>query len=219
MTKSRGIFAPRKPWTEQDLLILRVMYPKNRTDTVAGLLERTLANVYRKATKLGLRKTEAFLASAASGRLDGQRGSPTRFKPGNVPWCAGKKGLSFSPATQFKRGSVPANVQEVGALRINGLGDLDIKVAEGKGQWLSMRRYVWEMAYGPVPPKMCVSPLDGDGHNTQLENLRLVTRAENIAINLHKKYPKELRHVMQLSGRLRNRVANLEKTQKENLNG
>jgi hypothetical protein len=213
MTASRGILPPRHVWTDVELKLLRTAYPEHKASAIAELLGIELHLVYKKAKQLGLAKSEAFKASAASGRMDGVRGAQTRFKPGHVPWTAGKKGLQMSPATQFKKGQPPANVQEVGALRINTLGDIDIKVAPGPRNWVSLRRYAWEQAFGPVPPKMCIVPLNGDGHDTRIENLRLVNRAENIRHNLLRRYPKELRNVMALRGRLETKIKKQEEVQ------
>ena len=40
-------------------------------------------------------------------------------------------------------------------------------------------RWVWEQANGPVPPNHCIKFKDGDRTNCSLDNLYLVTRAEN----------------------------------------
>jgi HNH endonuclease len=65
---------------------------------------------------------------------------------------------------------------------------------------------VWEVAHGPIPEAMCIQCINGDGHDTRLENLRMVSREENIRINLLKRYPLALRNVMALRGRLNNRI-------------
>lgn len=207
MTKSRHLTAPRHRWTAEEEALVRQYWPRTTAAALADMLGLTLGQVYKKARQMGCPKLGSFWASPASGRLDGVRGQATRFKPGQVPWSYGTRGLPLGGATRFKPGSVPANVQEVGALRINTLGDIDIKLAPGKGQWLSLRRYVWENAVGPIAPGMCVMVLDHDPHNTQRENLALGTRADNVRHNLLARYPKELRSAMQLGGRLRNMVA------------
>lgn len=208
MTKSKNINAPRHTWTAEEVAILRDLYPIMHTATVAATLGVGMSVAHKKAKKLGLSKTAEHLATAA-GRTDGSKGADTRFKPGQRPANAFKKGVHTSPATEFKKGHIPKNKQEVGALRINSLGDIDIKTAEGHGKWLSLRRYTWEMAHGPVPEGMCIIMRDGDPHNTQLDNMRLGTRAENIQHNLHHRYPPELRNVMQLSGRLKNQITKI----------
>jgi HNH endonuclease len=213
MTKSRNINAPRHKWTAAELVILRDFYPITHTATVANTLGVGMSVAHKKAKELGLTKTTEHLATAA-GRTDGRKGADTRFKPGKRPANAFKKGVRISPATEFKKGLIPKNVQEVGALRINSLGDIDIKIAEGHGNWLSLRRYMWEMAHGPVPDGMCIIMKDGDPHNTQPDNMALATRADNIRHNLHRRYPPELRNLMALRGRLKNQITKSTQTTK-----
>lgn len=215
MTKSRGINTPRHSWTVAQLAYLRAHYPDQTAKALAQALNIKASMVYTKARRLGLEKSAAFMASAASGRLDGVKGAQTRFFKGQKSWNLNKKGLHFSEKSEFKKGSIPANVQDVGALRINSLGDLDIKVAPGKNQWVSMRRYCWESERGPIPPNMCIVPVNGDGHDTRIDNLKLVTRAENIRINLLARYPKELRNVMALRGRLKTAIQKRQEQQPE----
>lgn len=206
MTKSRNILPPRHVWTDIELKLLRAAYPDQRAVAIAELLGMKLHLVYAKARQLGLQKSESFKRSTVSGRLDGLRDNGMRFKPGNPPWSKGMKGLRLSPATEFKKGQPPPNVQPVGALRINSLGDIDIKLAPGPRNWLSLRRYAWEQVHGPIPAGMCIVPKNGDGHDTRIENLRLLTRAENIAHNLLCRYPKELRNLMALQGRVKTQI-------------
>src|SRR5207237_5232828 len=77
MTKSRGILAPRHRWTEAEIELLLATYPDQTAQAVAAQLWPGCVphHVHTKAKKLGLKKSEAFLASAASGRLDGVRGA------------------------------------------------------------------------------------------------------------------------------------------------
>lgn len=206
MTKSKDINAPRAIWTAPMLQQIQQLYPNKLGKTLAAELGVSLSVLYKKAKELGLKKSEAFYASAQSGLLRGDVGACTRFQPGQKPWTTGMKGVRMSPGSEFKKGSVPANKQEIGALRINTLGEIDIKVGPGGREWLSLRRYVWEMAHGPIPPGMCVVPDNGDGHDTRIENLLLVTRAENIQINLVRRYPRELRLAMQLRGKLASQI-------------
>lgn len=76
MTIARGT-----RWSERELALLRKHYPDQSGQAIASMLGRTLATVYAKAAALGLRKSEAFNASPASGRL--APGRPGRRGPRN----------------------------------------------------------------------------------------------------------------------------------------
>lgn len=212
MTKSRNLIRPRHAWTGFELDALRRLFPNVVTRSLEVMLGIPSHVINTKARTMGLKKSPEFLASERSGRLDGVHGVATRFGAGRKP-PALPKGSRVSPATEFKPGARPANWQPVGALRINSMGDLDIKVAEGRMCWVSMRRFVWESEVGPIPDGMLVTCLNGDPHDTRRENLALLNRTEHIAHHLHLKYPKDLRSAMQLQGRLRNRIKALEGAQ------
>lgn len=95
MTKSRGILAPRRPWTEVELELVRRNYADSLTANIAVALDRPLAHVYAKANYMGLLKSEAFAASDKSGRIlkGGILGKAFQFKPGQPSWSKGTKGL------------------------------------------------------------------------------------------------------------------------------
>ena len=42
-----------------------------------------------------------------------------------------------------------------------------------------LHRYLWEQVNGPVPEGMTLDHIDGDTHNNDLSNLRLVTQQDN----------------------------------------
>ena len=53
----------------------------------------------------------------------------------------------------------------------------------GPKKWVPEHRYVWEQANGPVPEGYLVTFKDGNGENCAIENLAIVTRAENVILN------------------------------------
>lgn len=46
------------------------------------------------------------------------------------------------------------------------------------GKWHYMHILVWIYHYGPVPEKMLLNAIDGNPHNTRIENLRIGTRSQ-----------------------------------------
>ncbi len=99
MTKSRNILAPRTKWTDEMLEILRSRYPHEKTSKIADDLGVQLDRVYRKAKKMGLSKTDEYLASPDACRLrrDNSGGIPYRFKKGQVPPNKGLRRPGYAP--------------------------------------------------------------------------------------------------------------------------
>lgn len=142
----------RRYWTDAEVARLRELYPNMQTREVAARLGVGYQRVVSKAYTLGLYKTVEFLASPLAHRLDGIIGWQTRFRPGQQSWNKGIKGLDIGGReTRFQPGSVPANVQDVGALRITTDGVLQIKLAPGSRQWVMMSHYTWWLHTGKWP--------------------------------------------------------------------
>ncbi len=117
-----------------------------------------------------------------------------RIKPGNVSHNKGKKQSDYmSPeaiertkATQFKKGDLPHNCyHEVGreSLRRDKSGIVYKYICVEIGQWIPLHTRNWELANGPIPKGYCLWFKDGDTMNCELENLELITRAENLSRN------------------------------------
>ena len=66
--------------------------------------------------------------------------------------------------------------RQIGHEKVYADGYVWIITEHGRKQ---KHRVVWEQANGPVPPNHCIKFKDGDRTNCSLDNLYLVTRAEN----------------------------------------
>lgn len=220
-----------KPWNAHDLATLREMYPDRPTVEIAAKLGRSLSNVYVTARRLGLKKSEAFLASEASGIIgpgkahDG-RGAAFRFPKGHVPANKGTRRPGWAPGrmreTQFKpgsrRGAAAQNWKPVGTVVPGADGYLRIKVRETEpGEatgfrnpeaWPQLHRHVWEQHHGPVPDGHIVVFRDRDRTNCAIENLELISLAENLRRNSiwEKRYPAELTSAIMQLGQLKRRI-------------
>ena len=75
-----GDVSRRRFWTTHEVALLERLYPDLSTVDVAARLDRALSAVHYKAKALGVKKSQAFLASPLSGRLNGVRGQATRFQ-------------------------------------------------------------------------------------------------------------------------------------------
>jgi hypothetical protein len=210
-------------WTPLELDTLRELYPDLATAEVAAHVGRSIGKCYQKAAALGLRKSAAFMESDKAGRIQRGHQNPnmiaSRFKPGQPVWNKGMKGWAApgTEATRFKPGIVPANRQQVGALRINSDGQLDIKLYEGLRAWVQLSHYTWFVEHGTwVPRGMCLRFINGDVHDPRIENLRLLTRAENMRLNsVHTIYPPEVAKLVQLRGALNRQINNRKKVHHE----
>lgn len=202
----------KQPWTSIEDQLLCDLYADVPTADVAALLGRKIGPVYQHAAKMGLHKSAAYLTSAEACRL--RRGDAVgtrhRYAPGHKTWNAGLKGWSAvgTEATRFKPGTVPPNRQQVGALRINSDGQLDIKLSDGLRSWVQLSHYAWFLEHGQWPQKgYCLRFRDGDMHNPDIKNLHLVTRAENMRLNSHyTNYPPEVARLVQLKGQIARQV-------------
>lgn len=97
-------------------------------------------------------------------------------------------------ATMFKKGNIPANHRPIGSERIDKRdGSILVKVKDGQLQknWMSKSRYIYEQAHGKIPAGHKVIFADGDHSNFDLDNLILVSNAEELIMNQRKLISKE----------------------------
>jgi hypothetical protein len=220
-------------WSESDLDRLKASYPVRQTKDVALALGRTVSSVYGMAALLGLNKSQAFLDSEESGRLRKGQARPgterTRFPKGHVPANKGVKRPGWSAGrmkeTQFKKGcrsgAAAKNWVPIGTISPDPEGYLRIKVrdaeygkeATGFGNskvWPMYNRYLWERHHGPIPPKHIVVFRDRNRQHCVIENLELISMAENARRNrMWGNLPHELAVVIQLNGALKRKLRDL----------
>ena len=230
MTKSRGINAPKRYWTEQELATLRELYPHQRTADIAAKLGIDLQLVYRRASLLGLRKSEAFSASDKSGRIfkGGTLGQKTQFSPGQKPWNTGTHYVAGgrSAETRFKKGQMAGAAQRnyvpIGTLRISKDGYLERKMTDDQSlyparRWTFVHRIVWEQANGPIPAGHMVVFRKGQFTNDvellTADRLECISRAENARRNNMWRNDPEMMKLYQLKGQITRQVNRIKETQ------
>jgi hypothetical protein len=217
MTKSRGILAPRKPWTDAEEALLREQFPTTVTRQLAELMGRRMEVVSARAKKLGLKKTPEHVA-LHGGWLDGVKGAATRFQPGLVPWNTGNKGIHWSPKSEFKKGNRPANWMPLGTVKLNSDGVLVRKVREGNNgglNWEAEHRCVWADAHGEIPKMHCVVFRPGkfttDKAAITLDVLELITRGEMASRHNYWKKDPEMARLYVLKGQITRHVNRINK--------
>ena len=112
-------------------------------------------------------------------------GRTGRYQKGCIPnnGCY-QKGEHRSPGTEFKKGQRPHNWMPVGTEVVKGDGYLWRKIAE-PNKWRAKHILVWEAANGPKPRNKMLICADGDKLNVSLDNLLLITKAQNAVMNKH----------------------------------
>lgn len=189
------------PWSEDDLDLLRRFYPDDSNETLGRIFGRSPRYVMHKAGELGLRKSDAYMAT-----------KPGCFSKGLTPW---NKGKPFSPAGsergRFKKGQKPHTWQPIGTERVTDEGYLQRKVTDTGNtprDYRPVHHLVWEAhTGGPVPEGHALVFRDGNLRNFDPANLELVTRAELMRRNSHHtRLPPELCQIIQLRGVLTRKI-------------
>ena len=221
MTKSRGILRLKLVWTVQMIEEVRRRYPHEKTEKIALDIGAKLHQVYRKASRLGLKKTQAYLDSPDACRL--RRGDKVgvsyRFPKGHVPANKGVKGINYEGciATQFKKGQKPHSWLPIGSERFSKEGYLQRKITETgypPRDWRGVHILLWEEHRGPIPKNHIVAFKDGNKNNIVIENLECISKAENMRRNSINNLPESLREVIQLKGAITRRITCHERNQR-----
>ena len=207
----------RHVWTENEVIFLYLSYANCTAPQIAAVLGVKPYQVYQKAYRLGLEKSDEFNRSALSGRLQtgAMRGVDTRFKPGHTPWIAGRKvgTKGRSAETQFKAGQKPRKYMPVGSVReIDNFWQVKL-MADGPHTktWAFVHHLVWDLHHGPVPPGHCVRFRDGNRKNTDPNNLMLVSKRELMHSNSMHSLPPEIIELKRLRGRITRAINKKEK--------
>lgn len=205
----------RHSWTGSELRYLKSRYPHISTAVIAEFLGVTVSAVYQQAQAMGIKKSEAFLQSERSGRLNkriADIGKPFRFKKGHTPANKGKK---MSPEvrervkhTWFKKGHEPHNTKHDGYISIrkdkNGRPYAYIRISKGRFEML--HRYIWEQHNGPIPEGQIVTFINGDTSDLRIGNLELITREENMLRNTRHNYPQDLQQAIMALNKLKKAI-------------
>ena len=225
----RGNNKPKALWTPAREKLLSEFYPNVPTRAIAAALTLTDAQVYRKASHMGLKKSEAFLASDLAGRVQRGKQHPNmiayQFKPGIRPWNTGTHYTAGgrSAETRFKPGNMPHTTLPIGSYRTvtekTGRKHLERKVSDAKGsndkRWKPVTRLVWEAVNGPVPSGSIVVFRPGM-HTLVLEQItpervECITLKENAARNHPNRSNPELGKLIQLKAQISRQVNRIQK--------
>lgn len=212
-------------WTPVMLALLRKWYPIHSTEVVAGALELSVGQIYRKAASLGVKKSAEYLATEDAGRIQRGKQHPSmvaaQFKKGLVPWNKGTHYVAGgrSEETRFKPGraaSEARNYLPIGSLRVAKDGVLERKVTDDPAivparRWVAVQRLVWMEVNGEIPAGHAVVFKPGRRttvvEEITIDAIELITRQELMRRNsFHTNYPPEVRKLIQLKGAIKRQV-------------
>lgn len=117
-------------------------------------------------------------------------GVSCKFQKGQEPVNKGKSWDDYLPKesqakcrkTCFKDGHLPHNAEPVGTIAKSTDGYLKQKIAN-PNKWVFVHRATWEKYHGPLPPGAIVTFKDGNKENCNIENLTMISMAENARMN------------------------------------
>ncbi len=183
----------RKNWTSECDTKLRAMYADCEMAEICSALERSVAAVRARASKLGLLRT-------------------------NSPDIR-ERSRCHSERMREKRRNGYRNTTraEIGEVRIQG-GRPMCKVSDtgdARVDWIPAARAAWIALNGPIASGYNVICKDGNRSNTAPENLELITVQEKIARNSIVRYPLTYQRAAQALGRFVSKLKRLEKDHEE----
>lgn len=115
-----------------------------------------------------------------SGRTPINKGQKDWYK--NLP----KESRDKMKKTQFKKGHISYNELPLGSEIIKGNDFIYIKIKSGKNKknWKAKHHMIWEEHHGKIPKGYNVIFADGNRRNFDIDNLMLVTHAEELDLNM-----------------------------------
>ena len=172
---------PANFWTEFELQAIERHYAQHGTKFVDEIIfahhgwRRGYRNVMQKANKMGFKYH-----------------GPNRgmFRAGFTPHNKGRK---MSPElrakcapTMFRPGTIPPNTKPKGddiSIRDSKNGKPEVYLRLKPGKWVMLSRHTYESFFGKVPDGYIVYHKDGDPLNCDIQNLDIMSRAQNVRRN------------------------------------
>jgi hypothetical protein len=168
-------------WLDEDLDYLKANFRTVSYAEIAKHLGKKTNTVASMAWKLGLKRTEEEQKAIV------RKYNKGCFSKENVGFRP-PKGIRLSSKTEFKKGQLPKNTLSDGVITIrHKKGDNHpyqfIRI--GLSKWVFLHRHIWQQANGPIPKDSVVIFKDGNTLNCVLDNLEMITKAENARRNVN----------------------------------
>jgi len=194
-------------WKPHEIELLKQHYSDKAIKELCEILKRSERSIYSQADVLGLKKSNEHLKKLKE--LEGERlknfGNKYRFQKGQKPWNKGVKGFMGANATSFKKGNKPHNTRKVGDTRIDGK-DMFLLIKVADKQWIRKEILIWESVHGKIPKGHVVRVKNPLLDKYDINNLMLITHAENMLLNTIHRHPKELQQAIRTLKKLKKAI-------------
>lgn len=182
------------PWERWEIDALLDLYPVLTNPELAELFGRSQAAVKRAGFTAGVRRKLPEVVERAARQA---QASPN------------------TKATQFRKGNVPHGWQPIGTEVIDCDGYRKRKIRDGcqpaTYNWEFVHVLLWIEHHGPIPPGHVVRFRNGDKGDIRIDNLELLSYADNMRRNTRHRYPEPINHLISLQAAITRRVNNLRK--------
>ena len=189
----------KKQWTPEEYWKYQTQYPQGMYEFIRdnswGVSSKEMAEMVNEKFGTDFSPTQMKSFRQRHGIKSGCTGW---YQKGHPPGNKGKKLEEYVTdpervadikkriaPTQFKKGQKAINEYPLGTIAITSDG-YKIRKRSMTGdlweRWEFLHRAVWEEHNGPVPEGMMVSFRDSNRLNCDIDNLMLITRAENVTL-------------------------------------
>ena len=208
-------------WSQDELEYLKSAYSDTSSKDIAEKLGKKISSVYNKAYEFGLSKSDLYKKTIFKDvcMKACQKNTSTRWKKGHQPINKGMRwdeymsieAQEIAKQTTFKSGHLPHNTKANGEISIRidkrGLKNQFIRVSLAK--WIPLSHYNWIQANGPIPKGHCIIFKDKNTMNANLDNLELISQADNCRRNSIMRFPPELRSTIKALGKLKKTIKSI----------
>ena len=193
-------------WKPHEIELLKQHYSDSNIYELMQMLNKTSGAIYNQAYLNKLKKSPEYEEKRRLQDIKNiSKNTSSRFQKGNKPWNKGVKGFMGANATSFKKGNKPHNTRKVGDTRIDGK-DMFLLIKVADKQWIRKEILIWESVHGKIPKGHVVRVINPLLDKYDINNLMLITHAENMLLNTIHRHPKELQQAIRTLKKLKKAI-------------
>jgi hypothetical protein len=193
-------------WKPHEIELLKQHYSDSNIHELMQMLNKTSGAIYNQAYLNKLKKSPEYEEKRRLQDIKNiSKNTSSRFQKGNKPWNKGVKGFMGANATSFKKGNKPHNTRKVGDTRIDGK-DMFLLIKVADKQWIRKEILIWESVHGKIPKGHVVRVKNPLLDKYDINNLMIITHAENMLLNTIHRHPKELQQAIRTLKKLKKAI-------------